>query len=64
MIAGSIKYKEGIIPEKAKVCMDKNGVEFYVSGIKNDNGIWSATVIYLHDRSIKNVSYNLIQKYL
>jgi len=51
-------------PNNAKTCIDKNGNAFYVSGVKNDNGIWSAVVRYIKTGEFKNVSYNLIEKYL
>ena len=64
MKAGNRLYKGVEIPFNAKVCIDKNGTEFYVSGTNNDNGIWNCIIKYILTGEIKLVSYNLIEKYL
>jgi hypothetical protein len=51
-------------PNNAKTCIDKNGNKFYITGIQNDNGIWSATIKYIESGIFKKVSYNIIENYL
>ena len=62
MKAGVRNYNGVLVPEHAKICQDKNSDEFYVSCIKNDSGIWVATIKYILTDTFKNVSFNIIEK--
>lgn len=49
---------------KPKTFISKSGRECYLSGVKNDNGVWKASVRYIDTGEITEVKYELIEKYL
>ena len=64
MRAGCKMHNGKEIPDKAKVFKSKSGKDCYVSGLRNDNGVWIASVMYIDEQKISDVNYDNIKKYI
>lgn len=50
--------------ETAKYFKSKSGRECYLSGVKRENNIWTATIRFTDTMEFKQVPFNIIEKYL